>query len=165
MTWMDPIATGLSGESGEEGQFHEWEGPAQHRLKVERTYNYILVPIDSVGNVDYAPIENNIVTLTIENQFWDHNSYLVPPPPTEEPPPYGNEWLGDVMDYLEIDVFRTTGIIALAILLLNLVMIPVVINQTRGVRRIIKRAKAKAKAERESMLTGEIAEDLEDMFY
>ncbi|HIC24011.1 MAG TPA: hypothetical protein EYO84_11320, partial [Planctomycetes bacterium] len=93
LTWMAPIATGLSGETGEEARFHEWEGPAQHRLKVERTYNYILLPVDSVGNVDYAPLENNIISVTIENQFWDYNSHLIPIPPPEAPPPYGIPWL------------------------------------------------------------------------
>jgi len=165
LTWIDPIATGLSGETGEEGRFHQWEGPAPQRLKVGRTYNFILLPVDSVGNVDHAPLENNIVTLTIENQFWEHNGYLIPPPPVEPPPPYGVPWLGTLYDYFDISAFKLTAMIAFVILLLNVVMIPVIINQTRGVRRIIKRAKRQSKEDREMMMAEEMGEELEDMFY
>lgn len=165
LTWMEPIATGLSGETGEEARFHEWEGPAQHRLKVERTYNYILLPVDSVGNVDYAPLENNIITLTIENQFWDYNSHLIPVPPPEAPPPYGIPWLRTLYDYLDIGAFTMTAMMAFSVLLLNVVMIPVIINQTRGVRRRIKRAKWESKAEREAMMADEMGDELEDLFY
>ena len=133
-------------------------------IKKERTYYYIFVPIDDVGNVDYAPLQANIEIVDVGNQFWEHNSYLIPEPPPEVPPPYGSEWLGELLDFWELSAFRTAATVAFVILLLNLVMIPVVINQTRGVRRRIKREKRKQKRLQESELADEMADELEDIF-
>jgi hypothetical protein len=58
-----------------------------------------------------------------------------------------------------------TAMMAFSVLLLNVVMIPVIINQTRGVRRRIKRAKWESKAEREAMMADEMGDELEDLFY
>ena len=66
---------------------------------------------------------------------------LGPIPPPEAPPPYGIPWLRTLYDYLDIGAFTMTAMMAFSVLLLNVVMIPVIINQTRGVRRRIKRAK------------------------
>ncbi|MBT4059809.1 MAG: hypothetical protein HOE69_05830 [Euryarchaeota archaeon] len=164
LTWMEPIDTGLWGEPGSTGIYQEKEDRFKDGIEKEHVYHYILVPMDSVGNVDYTPIQENIETVRIGNQFWDHNSDLIPLPPPEQPPPYGIEWLGEALDYWEVDAFKTTAMIAFGIMLLNVVMIPVVINQTRGVRRRIKRDKMRLKRQRELMLADDIAEDLEDIF-
>jgi len=164
MTWVEPLETDLWGEPGTQGSYHEVEQPFLNSIKKERTYYYIFVPVDDVGNVDFAPLQANIEIVDVGNQFWDHNSYLIPQPPPEEPPPYGNEWLGELFDLWELSAFRTSATIAFVILLLNLVMIPVVINQTRGVRRRIKRAKMKQKKQRDSDLAEYMADDLEDIF-
>ena len=164
MTWVEPLEANLWGEPGTQGSFHEIEQPFLNSIKKERTYYYIFVPMDDVGNIDFAPLQGNIETVDVGNQFWDHNSYLIPEPPPEDPPPYGSEWLGELFDLWGLSAFRTSATVAFAILLLNLVMIPVVINQTRGVRRRIKREKMRIKKERERELSDVMADDLEDMF-
>jgi len=164
MTWVEPLEVDLWGEPGTEGRYHEMEQPFLNSIKKERTYYYVFVPMDDVGNVDFSPLEANIETVNVGNQFWDHNSYLIPQPPPEEPPPYGSEWLGELFDLWELSAFKTSATVAFAILLLNLVMIPVVINQTRGVRRRIKREKMRIQREKERELSDEMAEDLEDIF-
>lgn len=120
--------------------------------------------MDDVGNIDYSPLQGNIETVDIGNQFWDHNSDLIPPPPPEDPPPYGVEWFGEVLDYWGIGAFRTSAMMAFAIVLLNIVMIPVIINQTRGVRRRIKRDKKMHQRRQEMLDAEDMADDLEDMF-
>jgi hypothetical protein len=164
MTWVQPLQTELWGEPGTQGSFHEVEQPFLNSIKKERTYYYIFVPIDDVGNVDFAPLQANIEIVDVGNQFWEHNSYLIPEPPPEVPPPYGSEWLGELLDFWELSAFRTSATVAFVILLLNLVMIPVVINQTRGVRRRIKREKRKQKKLQESELAEDMADELEDIF-
>ncbi len=164
MTWVEPLEVDMWGMPGTQGSYHEMEQPFLNSIKKERTYYYIFVPMDDVGNVDFSPLESNIETVNVGNQFWDHNSYLIPEPPPEDPPPYGSEWLGELFDLWDLSAFRTSATIAFGILLLNLVMIPVVINQTRGVRRRIKREKRRIKKERDRELSDEMADDLEDMF-
>ena len=109
-------------------------------------------------------MQGNIETVDVENQFWDHNSYLIPEPPEEDPPPYGNEWLGELLDYWDLSAFKTTATVAFAILLLNIVMVPVVIQQTSGVRRRIKRHKLRIKREKELAMADDMADELEDIF-
>ena len=164
MTWVEPLQVDLWGEPGTQGSFHEVEQPFMNSIKKERTYYYIFVPVDDIGNVDFAPLQANIEVVDVGNQFWDHNSYLIPEPPPEEPPPYGSEWLGELFDFWDLSAFRTSATVAFVILLLNLVMIPVVINQTRGVRRRVKREKSKQKKLRDSDLAEDMADDLEDFF-
>lgn len=164
LTWAEPLATGLWGEPGTVGRYHEFENPFFHGIQKEHTYHYILVPMDDVGNIDYTPLERNIETVPVGNQFWDHNSYLIPPPPPEEPPPYGIEWLGEFMDYYQVDAFKMSILFAFVVVLMNIVIIPLIINQTRGVRRRIRRQKAKLRRERELMEADEMADELEDFF-
>jgi hypothetical protein len=73
--------------------------------------------------------------------------------------------LRTLYDYLDIGAFTMTAMMAFSVLLLNVVMIPVIINQTRGVRRRIKRAKWESKGEREAMMADEMGDELEDLFY
>ena len=164
LTWATPLQTDMWGEPGTQGSFYEIEEPFLGAIKKDRTYYYILVPIDDVGNVDFTPLQGNIETVDVENQFWDHNSYLIPEPPEEDPPPYGNEWLGELLDYWDLSAFKTTATVAFAILLLNIVMVPVVIQQTRGVRRRIKRHKLRIKREKELAMADDMADELEDIF-
>ena len=159
----------LWGDVGEEARYHDWEGPAEWRLKVNRTYHYILVPTDHVGNTDYTPLDGNIETLELANQYWDNHQDLIPkPPPEPETPmlPVIGEapWMLVLYDYMAIEPFQSVALIALAMLLLNLIAIPLVINRTRGVRRVIKSAKRRAKGEREELLRDEMAGELDDMF-
>lgn len=164
LTWIEPIETGMWGEPGTVGTFHQKEDRFRDGIEKEHIYHYILVPMDDVGNIDYSPLQGNIETVDIGNQFWDHNSDLIPPPPPEDPPPYGVEWFGEVLDYWGIGAFRTSAMMAFAIVLLNIVMIPVIINQTRGVRRRIKRDKKMHQRRQEMLDAEDMADDLEDMF-
>ena len=169
LRYIDPLETDLWGEVGTEGSFHDWEGPAEWRLKVNRTYHYILVPTDHVGNIEFIPLDGNIETVELVNLYWDHHQDLIPQPPPEPDPPVlpviGEvPWLLVLYDYMEVEPFQTVALIALAMLLLNLIAIPLVINRTRGVRRVIKMAKRRAKAEREDLLMDEMSGEFDDMF-
>ena len=73
-------------------------------------------------------------------------------------------WLLVLYDYMAIEPFQSVALIALAMLLLNLIAIPLVINRARGVRRMIKSAKRDAKEERQGMRDDEMAGELDDMF-
>jgi hypothetical protein len=53
---------------------------------------------------------------------------------------------------------------AFAILLLNIVMLPIIINQTRGVRRRVKRDKRKHQLRQDMLDAEDMADDLEDIF-
>ena len=68
------------------------------------------------------------------------------------------------LDYWGIGAFRTSAMMAFAIVLLNIVMIPVIINQTRGVRRRIKRDKKMHQRRQEMLDAEDMADDLEDIF-
>ena len=164
LTWIEPIETDMWGEPGTQGTYHQKEDRFRNGIEKEHIYHYILVPIDDVGNVDYAPLQGNIETVDIGNQFWDHNSDLIPAPPPEKPPPYGVEWLGEALDFWGIGAFRTSAMMAFAIILLNIVMIPVIINQTRGVRRRIKRDKKRHQMRQDMLDAEDMADDLEDIF-
>ncbi len=164
LTWIEPIEIDMWGEPGTVGSFHQKEDRFRDGIEKQHIYHYILVPTDDVGNIDYSPLQGNIETVDVGNQFWDHNSDLIPPPPLENPPPYGVEWFGEVLDYWGIGVFRTSAMMAFAILLLNIVMIPVIINQTRGVRRRVKRDKKKHQIRQEMLDAEDMADDLEDVF-
>ena len=164
LTWIEPIETDIWGEPGTVGTFHQKEDRFRDGIEKGHIYHYILVPMDDVGNVDYSPLQGNIETVDVGNQFWDHNSDLIPLPPSEEPPPYGVEWFGEVLDYWGIGVFRTSAMMAFAILLLNIVMLPIIINQTRGVRRRVKRDKRKHQLRQDMLDAEDMADDLEDIF-
>jgi hypothetical protein len=145
------------------------EGPAEWRLKVNRTYHYIFVPTDHVGNTDYTPLDGNIETVELANQYWDHHQDLIPKPPPEPEipvlPVIGEApWLLVLFDYLGIEAFQSVALVALAMLLLNIIIIPLIFNRARGVRRMIKSAKRRAKAERQGMRDDEMAGELDDFF-
>jgi hypothetical protein len=104
-----------------------------------RTYYFILAPVDSVGNeqtlADYP--SPNVERVTIEDDWWVFNQYLIPEPEPEPEPPLGVPWLGTLNDYMQEDEFTTTGIASLIVLVLSIISLPLMLQKRKRLKRVI----------------------------
>ncbi|MEE2758557.1 MAG: hypothetical protein VYA86_01085 [Candidatus Thermoplasmatota archaeon] len=146
---MEPLQTGLQGEPGESATGSESESALRASIKVEQTYYYVLVPFDTVGNSDYLVREDNAIKVDVEDMFWDY--HLAPPPPAPEPDPSlpgigPSPWYGRLIDDINSGPFQQAGTICVALMVLNLLMIPMLINKYKEVKVKIKRKRAKKAA-------------------
>ena len=138
LSFLTPVESGLTGAEGETGYYNQ-SGIEDDNIRPWRTLYYVLAPVDSVGNqlleVDY-PV--NTIRVVIQDQWWDYNQHLIPIPPPEPEPPLGVEWLGTLTDYMEVDEFQTTGIIALLTLVISMISLPILIKKRKRLSRIMK---------------------------
>ena len=138
LSFLTPVESGLTGAEGETGYYNQ-SGIEDDNIRPWRTLYYVLAPVDSVGNqlleVDY-PV--NTIRIVIQDQWWDYNQHLIPIPPPEPEPPLGVEWLGTLTDYMEVDEFQTTGIIALLTLVISMISLPILIKKRKRLSRIMK---------------------------
>lgn len=138
LSFLTPVESGLTGAEGETGYYNQ-SGIDDDNIRPWRTLYYVLAPVDSVGNqlleVDY-PV--NTIRVVIQDQWWDYNQHLIPIPPPEPEPPLGVEWLGTLTDYMEVDEFQTTGIIALLTLVISMISLPILIKKRKRLSRIMK---------------------------
>ena len=138
LSFLTPVESGLTGAEGETGYYNQ-SGIEDDNIRPWRTLYYVLAPVDSVGNqlleVDY-PV--NTIRIVIQDQWWDYNQHLIPTPPPEPEPPLGVEWLGTLTDYMEVDEFQTTGIIALLTLVISMISLPILIKKRKRLSRIMK---------------------------
>ncbi len=138
LSFLTPVESGLTGAVGETGYYNQ-SGIQDDNIRPWRTLYYVLAPVDSVGNqlleVDY-PV--NTVRIVIKDQWWDYNQHLIPIPPPEPEPPLGVEWLGTLSDYMEVDEFKTTGMIALITLVMSMISLPILIKKRKRLSRIMK---------------------------
>ena len=157
LSFLSPVEVGLTGVSGETGYYNE-SGTNDENIRPWRTSYYILSPVDSVGNqlfqVNY-PV--NSIRVVIEDQWWDYNQHLIPLPPPEPEPPLGVEWLGTLTDYMEVDEFKTTGLIALITLVISMISLPVLLKKRKRLSRVMK-------ARNRRSGTREAADEFEDFF-
>jgi len=157
LSFLSPLVVGLTGISGETGYYNE-SGIHDDNIRPWRTFYYILAPVDSVGNqllqVNY-PV--NSIRVVIEDQWWDYNQHLIPLPPPEPEPPLGVEWLGTLTDYMEVDEFKTTGLIALITLVISMISLPVLLKKKKRLSRVIKARNRRSGAR-------EAADEFEDFF-
>lgn len=157
LSFLTPVESGLTGAVGETGYYNQ-SGTEDENIRPWRTFYYVLAPVDSVGNqlleVDY-PV--NTVRIVVQDQWWDYNQHLIPVPPPEPEPPLGVEWLGTLTDYMEVDEFKTTGLVALITLVISMISLPLLIKKRTRLSRIMKARNRQAGAR-------STADEFEDFF-
>ncbi len=156
VTYMEALETGLQGEPGEMAYFNESESALRSSIKVEQTYYYVLVPFDSVGNSDYLVREGNAVQVDVDDMFWQY--------PYNQPPLEGCRdadaenydpdalidddsctyaWDARLENDLASGPFQQAGTVCIAVMILNLLMIPMLINKYKEIKIKIKRKQAR----------------------
>ena len=165
--FMEPVEVGIVPEAGVKAYHNETEGFLREDIKLEQFYYYVLVPFDAVGNSDYLVRPGNAKGIALRDQFW--NFHQEPPPPPPPPPPelpfFGpSEWYGRLLEDLEQPRFQQAAMVAFAVLALNLLLLPVMINRLRRNKRMAARAKAKAAKQAELMSADEFADEFDDFF-
>jgi hypothetical protein len=156
VTYMQPLKTGLQGEPGETGNFNESESALRSSIKVEQTYYYVLIPFDSVGNSDFLVREDNAVQVDVDDMFWQY--------PYNQPPLEGCRdvdaenydsaaliddgsctyaWDARLENDLATGPFQQAGTVCIAVMILNMLMIPMLINKYKEVKIKIKRKRAR----------------------
>ena len=157
LTFLQPLEIGMTGVSGETG-YYNTSGTIDENIRPWRTSYYILAPVDSVGNqlmqVNY-PV--NSIRVIIDDQWWDYNQHLIPLPPPEPEPPLGVEWLGTLTDYMAVDEFKTTGVVALLTLVISMISLPLLIKKRKRLKRVMNARNRRSGAR-------ETADEFEDFF-
>ena len=158
MSLIDPVYTYIDAVPSEAGHYTE-NGWDENGVRPERTYYYILTPVDWVGNeakiVSYP--SDNIIRVQIDDDWWSYYQHLIPEPPTPEEPPLGNEWLGNVSESLELEEFRLAGIVSLIVLCLSFIMLPLIIKKRKRLKRIVD-------ARNRQMRADSMADEFDDFF-
>jgi len=137
VTHLNPIMTGMSGEAYSTGTFIEEQASGVDGLSIGQNYHYILVPSDSVGNTDGLVRDDNVASIHITDMFWEANPHLIP----EELIPdknHENDWVNSLLSEINDPNFQTAAIVAIAVIAINMVAVPVVINRNRKIRRRLK---------------------------
>ena len=133
LTYLEPIASNLSGVAGETGWWNEssFDGILPHH-----SYYYFLTPVDEVGNVNLIPndVSGSYIKVKVSERFWEYNQHIIPEPPPPEEPPYGIEYLGELEDWLMDSRFQTIGIATLVAFCINLIALPLILKQ----RKVLK---------------------------
>ena len=157
MTFLQPLEIGITGVPGEIG-YYNTSGIDEENIRPWRTFYYVLAPVDSVGNqlmqVNY-PV--NSIRVVIEDQWWDFNQHLIPLPTPEPEPPLGVEWLGTLSDYMAVDEFQTTGVVALITLVISMISLPLLIKKRKRLKRVVNARNRRSGAR-------ETADEFEDFF-
>jgi len=157
LRFLEPIVSGIINQPGEVGTITQY-GTEYDGIMPLRTYYYILTPLDTVGNeltiVDYP--SNNVERVYVEEQYWDFNQDRIPIPPEPPEPPYGIEWLGDLEDYMENEVFQISGIVMLLTIVINFIGLPLILKKKKKMSRVLARRAGKK--------SGNEADDFEDFF-
>lgn len=157
LTFLQPLEIGITGVPGEIG-YYNTSGIDEENIRPWRTFYYVLAPVDSVGNqlmqVNY-PV--NSIRVVIEDQWWDFNQHLIPLPTPEPEPPLGVEWLGTLSDYMAVDEFQTTGVVALITLVISMISLPLLIKKRKRLKRVVNARNRRSGAR-------ETADEFEDFF-
>ena len=138
LRFLTPIMSNMTSVPGQAGYYNQ-SGLEDANLRPMRTYYFILAPVDSVGNeqtlTDYP--SPNVERVTIEDDWWVFNQYLIPEPEPEPEPPLGVPWLGTLNDYMQEDEFTTTGIASLIVLVLSIISLPLMLQKRKRLKRVI----------------------------
>ena len=115
-----------------------------------------MVPFDSVGNSDYLVREGNAVQVDVDDMFWEY--------PYNQPPVEGcgdsdaenynpaaliddgsceYAWDARLENDLATGAFQRAGTVCVAVMILNMLMIPMLINKYKEVKVKIKRKRAR----------------------
>lgn len=156
---LTPLRSGMIGDPGNTSTYHT-DGFGNDPVRPYRTYYYVLAPTDAVGNPNTLVAESsgNVVRVHINDEWWDYNQHLIPVPPPEPEPPLGSPWIGEFMDRMASDgLFQSALGVSLASLLVVLIMLPVVLNKGKRLKRIVR---ARARRQR----SDDMANELDDFF-
>ena len=156
VTYLEPLRTGLQGVAGEDATFSETENSLRSSIKIQQTYYYVLIPFDSVGNSDYMVRGDNAIQVDVGDMFWEY--------PYNQPPLEGCRdidaenydpdalisddsctyaWDARLQNDLSSGPFQQAGTVCVAVMILNLLMIPMLINKYKEVKIKIKRKRAR----------------------
>lgn len=156
LRFIEPIMTGLINEPGEKGTITQY-GTEFDGIMPLRTYYYILTPLDTVGNeltiIDYP--SSNIERVYVDEKYWEYNQDRIPVPPEPPEPPYGVEWLGDLEEYMQIEIFQIAGVVMLLTIVINFIGLPLILKKKKKMSRVLARRAGKS--------TGD-DDDFEDFF-
>lgn len=143
LRYIDPIITNLTNVPGEKGTLTQY-GTEFNGIMPYRTYYYIFAPVDSVGNedtiVEYP--SDNVERVYVEDQYWVYNEYRIPEPPEPPEPPYGIEWLGDLEEYMQNEIFQIAGMVMLLTVMINFIGLPLVLKRRKKMSRVLARRAA-----------------------
>jgi hypothetical protein len=174
VTFMEPLEIGLQGSPGDVVWFNETENAMRESIKVEQTYYYVLIPFDEVGNSDYLVRQGNAVEIDVADMFWDD--------PNNQPPIEGCKdasaenydpnaiigdnsctypWDGRFQNDLQTGAFQQAGVVCIALTVLNLLMIPMLINKYKEQKVKLKRKRARA---RQLSNSDDFEDDLDEFF-
>ena len=164
VTYMEPLQVELQGEPGEEYWFNETESGLREAIKVEQFYYYVLIPFDEVGNSDYLVREDNAIGVNVDDMFWDY--HVAPPPPPEPEPPSlpgvgPSPWYGRLLDDINAGRFQQATVVCAGLMVMNLLLIPMLINKYKEQKVKVKRKRARAQRFADD---DEFADDIEDFF-
>ena len=153
-----PILTNIEAFPMQQGNFTQY-GWEDDGIRPQRTYYYILTPIDWVGNekVTIQFPSANVERVYIEDDWWSYYQHLIPLPPEPEEPPLGNEWLGNFSESLEQDEFKYAGIVVLLTLCMAFIMLPLIIKKRKRLNRIIN-------ARNRQKMADSMADEFDDFF-
>ncbi len=166
--FLTPVLSGLSGEAGESAWYNETEGGLHENIHLGQFYFYVLVPFDDVGNSDYLVRGGNARSISVDDMYWDY--HMAPPEPTPPPPPElpligPSEWFGRLQDDFNNPRFQQAGMVFLGMFVINLLVVPMVINRYKKKKIQVKRAKIRAQKRAEMMGDdAEFDDDFDDFF-
>jgi hypothetical protein len=138
LRFITPISSAIQSTPGETGYFNQ-SGTEIDGIRPYRTYYYILAPIDWVGNENTLTSypSSNVNRVHIEDLWWVYNQHIIPVPPTPEEPPLGVQWLGDLQDSMQDEIFLYSGGTLITILMLSIILIPLILKKRKRLKRVI----------------------------
>ncbi|MAV43585.1 MAG: hypothetical protein CMA30_03815, partial [Euryarchaeota archaeon] len=155
---ISPISSNIEAVPQETANYTEY-GWEDNGIRPERTYYYILAPIDWVGNeksiIGYP--SQNVERVEIDDDWWSYYQHLIPVPPEPEDPPLNNEWLGNVSESLEQDEFKIAGVVVLFTICLSFIMLPLIIKKRKRLKRVVD-------ARNRQKMTDFMADEFDDFF-
>ena len=142
LKYINPISSGLTGVPQQTATFTQ-SGLEVNGIRPYRTYYYILAPVDSVGNEQmFANYPSpNIVRVHIDDDWWAYNQHIIPPEPEPPEPPLGIPWLQKLNDSMQISAFQIAGIVLLATIVLNFILLPLMLKKRKRLKRVIEARK------------------------
>ncbi len=158
ISFISPVSSYADVTPGETANYTEY-GWEDNGVRPERTYYYILTPVDWVGNeksIIVYPSEN-IERVEIDDDWWSYYQHLIPVPPEPEDPPLNNEWLGNVSDSLELEEFQIAGVVLLVTICLSFIMLPLIIKKRKRLKRVVD-------ARNRQKMTDFMADEFDDFF-
>ena len=142
LKFIDPVVEGLMGTPGEQGTYLD-SGLDMNGVRPYRTYYYILAPIDSVGNelMEANYPSPNIERVYIDDDWWTYNQHHIPAEPEPPEPPLGIPWLQKLNDATQVSEFQVSGIVLLAVLVMNFILLPLILRKRKRLKRVLEARK------------------------